>query len=102
MTVRTGTFLRPGRLTRPNAVHLRARAVQLTRNTIMPWHSTQERQELLLVITGAVRLQLKHARRIRTISLPEGRYALMPPHTWHQVLNASPRLARYVYMTAPG
>ena len=102
MSLRRGSFRRPGRLTPAEATNLRARAVRLAVGGIMGWHSTQRRQELLLVLQGPITLQIQlPSARTRTYQIAEGHYALVPPQTLHRVLNPGCCAAHYVYVTAP-
>ena len=68
----------------------------------MDWHSTAEREELLVVFAGRVAVDIRSADgRIRTFALYAGRCMILPPQTRHRVLNRSRASARYVYVTAP-
>ena len=103
MICRTGSFLRAGRLTAADATGLRARSVHLQAGHQMPWHSTRDRQEMILILHGAVVLQYQGlGRRVYQRSLRAGRYGLLAPHTLHRVLNSTRHMAHYVYVTAPG
>ena len=67
---------------------------------VMDWHSTLGREELLVMIEGRVRLQVRAPRRTRQVPLRAGQCAWLPPRTAHRVVNPSAVLARYVYVTA--
>ena len=73
---------------------------------VMDWHSTRSREELLIVLTGRVRVETAHAGNALTSSysrmiLTSGQCALLPTHLLHRVVNPSSRTARYIYVTAP-
>lgn len=91
---------RPGRVTPPQAVGLRAGAVRLGAGRVMDWHSTREREELLVMLEGRVRLELDPSRRVSRVPLRAGECAWLPPQTMHRVVNRSMTAARYVYVTA--
>ena len=86
----------------PSASGLRSRAVVLRSGGVMDWHSTGLREELLLVIRGALQLEIEapSARRILRRSLRAGRSAFVPARTMHRVVNRSARSALYLYITA--
>jgi len=95
------SYKHPGRLMPRAERGLRARSVRLWPGQVMPWHSTKSREELVLVIEGRVRLDVRGARsgRVRQRAVREGSFAFLPAHTPHQVVNTSRRAARYVYVT---
>ena len=65
----------------------------------MEWHSTHQREELLLLLRGQVRVEIQGARRILQKRLVAGQAAFLPRKTIHQVLNRSTRQAQYIYVT---
>ena len=65
----------------------------------MDWHSTREREELLVMLEGRVQLELRLSRRTSQVPLRAGECAWLPPHTLHRVVNRSAVPARYVYVT---
>ena len=67
----------------------------------MPWHSTLQREELLLVLGGAVQLHVRRQGSIRVQPLRGGEGMFLPCAIWHQVTNDSRRPATYIYVTAP-
>ena len=68
----------------------------------MPWHSTRSREELVIILSGRVRLEIcASQRRSRRTELRAGQCAWLPAHTRHCVVNASRRAAHYLYVTAP-
>ena len=99
MRVRPVSCRRPGRLTPPQATGVRASAVRLSAGSVMDWHSTKEREELLVMLEGRVRLELCSQRQ-RSLSLRAGQCAWLPSQTLHRVVNRSAVSARYVYVTA--
>lgn len=104
MSVKVVSTRRTGRLI-PKRLHgLRAGAVVLRPGASMAWHSTQSREELLIVLVGSVLLELQGPKREdrRCVKLLAGQCAWLPPRTWHGVCNRSAREARYVYVTGAG
>ena len=96
------SFRRAGRLVPPSAVGLRARSVRLARGAVMPWHSTDGREELLLVLAGHVRLEFQTGQgRVRRLIVRAGQCAFLSAQTLHQVVNPSGAPANYLYVTAP-
>ena len=90
----------PGRLVPKRKRGLRAGSVILRPGAMMPWHSTKEREEMLIALAGRVLIEAEDARgRLRQAILSEGCCALLPPHTSHAVSNRSRRTARYLYVT---
>lgn len=68
---------------------------------IMAWHSTRDRQELLIMLSGRVGLDTRRsARRARRLTLRAGQCVLLPTRTLHRVVNASKAGAHYVYVVA--
>ncbi|OGX28801.1 MAG: hypothetical protein A3B78_00540 [Omnitrophica WOR_2 bacterium RIFCSPHIGHO2_02_FULL_67_20] len=100
MRIYTASYRRTGRLVPKRKRGLRAGSVILRPGTSMPWHSTKEREELIIALAGRVHLDVEDApgRRRQTV-LSEGRCALLPPRTPHAVSNHSRRTARYLYVT---
>ena len=99
MPVRFTSWRRPGRFTPPRAAGLRAGAVRLNTGGVMDWHSTREREELLVMLEGRVQLELRLSHRTSRVLLRVGACAWLPPHTLHRVVNRSAVSARYVYVT---
>ena len=96
------SFRRAGRLVPRRARGLRARSVVLARSASMPWHSTDRREELLIILEGRVQLETQRARApVRVVPLRAGECVFLPVRTVHQVVNHSRRRAQYVYVTAP-
>lgn len=91
---------RAGRLTPAKNRGLRARVVILAPRGIMPWHSTRRREELLLVLRGALRVEWVQPRQqIIAQPLRAGHALWLPAQTIHRVVNAARRKARYIYVT---
>ena len=100
--VRVRSYERAGRLTASTARGVRARSVILTRGAIMDWHSTQDREELLILLTGRLRLDIQRpSSRLQSIRLSAGACAVLPQQTPHRVLNPTTVAAHYLYVTAP-
>ena len=65
------------------------------------WHTTGPREEVLVILGGAIRLELMpRPARHRSLTLRAGRCAFLPRGLRHRVLNRSRRLAHYLYFTA--
>ena len=65
------------------------------------WHTTGTREEVLVILGGAIRVELMPHRRPRTsLTLTAGRCAFLPRGVRHRVVNRSSRPARYLYFTA--
>jgi mannose-6-phosphate isomerase-like protein (cupin superfamily) len=74
--------------------------VRLKAGAVMDWHSTQDREELLIMLAGQVDLQRASRRGIaRSIRLRSGQCAWLPSRTIHRVVNDSRRPAQYLYVT---
>jgi len=79
---------------------LRAGSVILKPQGVMEWHSTRHREELLIVLRGQIQLEWQQASgRSRSLALPAGRCASLPPKVWHRVVNAARQDAHYLYVT---
>ncbi len=64
------------------------------------WHTTGAREEVLILLVGAIRVELMPHRRPRTsLTLSAGRCAFLPRRVRHRVVNRSRRVARYLYIT---
>ena len=95
------SWKKPGRLI-PNPTGLRARAVRLKPGRGMDWHTTADRQEILLALEGVIVVRYKSStgseRRMR---LPAGRALFLPQGIEHCVQNFDADEALYVYVTGP-
>ena len=99
-SVRRRPYGRAGRVLPRRARGLRAGSVVLKPGGIMPWHSTRNREELLIVFAGSVRLELMgRAGATRRVALPAGQCAWLAHGTEHAVVNDGTRTARYLYVT---
>ena len=68
----------------------------------MTWHSTRQREELLLVLLGRVELEWYTLHgRCRRAALTGGQCAFLPSQVLHRTVNRSRTPARYLYVTAP-
>ena len=101
------SYRRRGRLI-PRRTHgLRAGSVTLRPQGAMDWHSTGDREELLILLAGRVQVEVDSARRagasarITRVALSAGQCAFIPSEILHRVLNRSRTAARYLYVTAP-
>ena len=102
MTIRVRSYRRAGRLTPAAALGLRAGSVVLAPRGVMHWHSTKNREELLIVLGGRLQLEIEtEAQRIQRVKLLAGSVAHVPPQTAHRLVNQGTTDARYVYVTSP-
>ena len=98
--VRRFYFHRPGRLILAPKKGLRARSVRLLPGARIDWHSTQDREELLLVIQGEVDLSVGRAMgKTQNRHLKQGQGIFLPKTTRHCVMNHSRRASQHVYVT---
>lgn len=98
---RVRSLHRAGRLTPPSAKGLRSAVIILNPGEVMDWHSTGNREELLIALEGRVWVERQAFRRVRRIVLAAGRSLFIPSRTLHRVVNHSRRVARYLYITGP-
>lgn len=95
-----GSSRRAGRLIPRRARGLRAAVVVLPAGGVMDWHSTRDREELLVILYGIVRLDARQtAARLRSRRLPAGRCVWLPAQVMHRIVNPTRRSARYIYVT---
>lgn len=92
------SYHKPGRLVPTSARRLKGRAILLRSGEAVDWHSTRNREELILVFRGSVSLEMRN--RGRALTLSAGRAVFIPPRVWHRVVNRAARQAHYVYVTA--
>jgi quercetin dioxygenase-like cupin family protein len=93
------SLAKPGRVVPSNARHLRGRCVALRAGGVMPWHTTGAREELLIPLHGALRIEIETSGRRRRVAMTPGLTIFLPSATTHQVMNASSKPARYLYVT---
>ena len=96
--LRLGSWRRPGLLVPSGTRQLRARAVVLRAGACMEWHSNGGAEELLVALQGAVQVEVRRGGRCRRRRLGAGQTLFLPMRTPHRVVNASKRIARYVYV----
>lgn len=106
------SYRRGGRLI-PRRTHgLRAGSVTLRPHEAMDWHSTGDREELLILLAGRVQVEVEArpggsarragaSARITRVALSVGQCAFIPSEIPHRVLNRSRTAAHYLYVTAP-
>ncbi len=82
----------------PATVGLRSGYVVLTPGTSVGRHSTEEYEELIVVLGGVGELRLTGQS---PLALREGTVAYSPPHTEHDVFNTGKVPLRYLYVVAP-
>ena len=99
-SVRRRPYGKAGRLLPRRPRGLRVGSVMLKPGGLMPWHSTKNREELLIVFAGSVRLELiGRSGAKRRIALPAGQCAWLARGTEHALVNDGTRIARYLYVT---
>ena len=93
---------RAGRVVPTGAAALKASVVVLAPTREMGWHSTREREELLVALRGRMDVEWRPVpHRARRVRLAAGQCLFLPAHTLHRVVNRSALDARYLYVTAP-
>ena len=98
--MRKRSYRKNGRLIPSRARGLRAGAVTLTSGAVMDWHSTRDREELLILLAGRVSVECATSRRkTRRVLLTAGECLLLPHNTRHCVVNHGASPARYLYVT---
>jgi quercetin dioxygenase-like cupin family protein len=91
-----------GRLVPPSARGLRSRTVALKPGGVMDWHTTDAREELIVVFNGRVMVEVETRAAVRrSVALRAGQSLFLPSHTPHRVVNRSCAAATYLYVTAP-
>lgn len=98
--LRPVSYLREGRLVPKRPRGLRARSVLLGPGTVMDWHSTEQREELLIALAGTVRVEISRTKGApAALVLRRGQSLLLPKATEHRVLNRSRSRSHYLYVT---
>ncbi len=91
---------RPGKLIPPDAARLKSRVIRLPAGQAIEWHSTKEREELIIVLEGTIELERQAAgARVRRTRAAAGHSLFVPPQVMHRVVNPTGRVARYIYVT---
>ncbi len=93
------SWRRAGRVVPSTAARLRGRSMRLAAGSVVEWHSTHEREELLTILEGSVRLEVEQSGAIRRVACSAGQCVFVPSQTRHRVVNNSRRPARYIYIT---
>lgn len=95
------SYRRAGKLLPSSARHLKGRSVRLSPGQTVEWHSTRDREELIVVWRGSVALEVQQRpEHIRALTLTAGDTAFLTSRVWHRVVNRSRRPAQYIYVTA--
>lgn len=89
-------FLDPGKVSPAEATALSSRCVRLAPGERVGEHSTEGREEILLVLEGEATLLVGGERT----AVPAGHAAFVPPETNHDVANEGRAPLTYVYVTA--
>ncbi len=95
------SYAQAGKLVPKTAKRLRGRSVRLPPHGVMDWHSTGEREELVMALRG--RLQIDYATqsgRTASVRVTTGQCAFIPSGVWHRVINRTTRVSQYLYVTA--
>ncbi|NIT36068.1 MAG: cupin domain-containing protein [candidate division Zixibacteria bacterium] len=85
-------------LTSETARRMRAGMVTLRPGEECGRHSTEEYEELLIVLEGRGEAEVEG---YGALALEAGRVAYIPPHTYHNVYQIDDGELRYVYVVAP-
>jgi mannose-6-phosphate isomerase-like protein (cupin superfamily) len=85
-------------LTKENASRMRAGMVTLRPGEECGRHSTEEYEELLIILEGRGEAELEG---YGALALEAGQVVYIPPHTFHDVHNRGDCELRYVYVVAP-
>ena len=103
------SYERAGRLVPPDARLLRSRSVVLRVGERVDWHTTGDREELLIGVHGRVDVEVRSPAVMairdadsvpcRRIALDAGRCLFLPCETWHRVVNRSGCRVHYLYVT---
>ena len=84
------------------AQRLRSREVALRRGGAMAWHSTNQREELLICLSGRATLEWRkdgQAPVPARVRLTAGQTLFLSAGTPHRVVNAGTGVLRYLYVT---
>lgn len=95
------SYAQAGTLLPKTAKRLRGRSVRLAPHGVMDWHSTGEREELVMALRG--RLQIDYATqsgRIASVRVATGQCAFIPSGVRHCVINLAKQTSHYLYVTA--
>jgi quercetin dioxygenase-like cupin family protein len=85
-------------LTAENASRMRAGMVTLGAGSSCGRHSTEDHEELLIILEGKGEAELEG---YGALALEAGRVAYIPPGTFHNVHQRGDGELRYVYVVAP-
>lgn len=85
-------------LGKADAVSLRSGYVTLLPGKDVGWHSTENYEELLVILEGCGKVQIKGND---DLEIAAGQIAYNPPWTEHNVVNIGPEPLRYIYIVAP-
>jgi quercetin dioxygenase-like cupin family protein len=86
----------PCLVTPEEAKRMRARVVELEPGKAVGEHTTEDREELIVVLEGTVVLQSPEGEHV----LKVGQAAFIPLDTVHNVKNTTKKKARYMYVLA--
>jgi len=81
----------------PQTMGMRSGRVVLRPGEVMPRHSTEGNEELLVLLAGRAHVQFDEG----FVETGVGEVLYIPPQTWHEVRNPGEDELRYIYVVAP-
>jgi len=81
----------------PFSASLRAGAVELKPGEAVGEHTTQGREEAIVVIRGTATVIIEG----EPFTVPAGSFAYVPPEKVHNVVNQTQEVVQYAYVVAP-
>jgi len=82
-------------LSPPQSLYLRSGHVVLAPGESVGLHSTGEREEMLIPLSGIGEMQVPG---VQTLTVEPGFVLFNPPHTWHDVKNTGGVPLSYIYV----
>ncbi len=82
----------------PESCGMRSGFVTLKKGESIGEHSTQDKEEFIIVLSGQGRMRIKHTQGF---SLTEKACAYVPPQTLHDVKNTGRKPLQYIYVVSP-
>ncbi|NUM79938.1 cupin domain-containing protein [bacterium] len=82
----------------PESLKIKSGLVMLNSGEEVGTHSTENREEILVVLEGSGRLIIQDHD---PLEISGGHIAYVPPHSIHNVVNDNSRLLRYIYIVSP-
>ena len=95
------SYAQAGKLFPRTAKRLRGRSVRLPPQGVMDWHSTGEREELVMALRGRLRIDYTTpSGRTASVRMITGQCAFIPSRVRHCVINLAKQPSHYLYVTA--